>query len=89
MKINLFAVNKAEDLNESGLREAGGHRAIGLVDPEANLVQAIDEKRMLPLKVLVTRFLSFLSNRRLSLNTLKTLSIEEQSQIRKEFLGSI
>lgn len=76
MKINTFARN-----------EAGGSRATSLQDIEDELVTEIDEKRMSPAKRLVTRFLSFLSNRHLTLDKLKHSSKEEQSRLRKEFLG--
>ena len=86
MKMNVFIVNDVEDTNECGLRSAGGHRAIDVYDPEDELVQSIDEQKMSPEKLLTTRFLAFLGNRRLSLATLKLLPKEEQQRLKREFL---
>ena len=53
--------------------------------PKVN-VQGIDEKYMPVQKLLATRFLAFLSNQRLTLDILKSLPLEEQQRLRKEFL---
>lgn len=85
MKINTFVVNGVGDVNECGLRTAGGHRAIGLQDAEEELIQNIDEHRMSATKVMVSRFISFLGNRRLTMDSLKLLPAHEQQRLKKEF----
>jgi len=88
MKTSVFIVNDVEDTNECGLREAGGHRTIGLQDVEDELIRDIDEQKMSPEKLLATRFLTFLGNRQINLTNLKLLPVEEQQRLKKEFLGS-
>ena len=88
MKTNIFVVNDKEDVNECGLRDAGGHRAIGVYDTEDELIKNIDEDYVQPEKLLANRFLTFLGNRRLTISSLAMLSTEEQQRIKKEFLGS-
>jgi hypothetical protein len=86
MKTSIFVVNDVEDVNESGLRTAGGHRASGLQDVEDELIQDIDEQKMSSEKLLALRFIAFLGNRRLSLIDVKLLPIEEQQRLKREFL---
>lgn len=90
MKTNTYVVNDKEDVKDSGgLREVSGNRAIGFVeDPEEELIRDIDEDRMHPAKIIATRFLDFLKDRRLSMSTLKLLPRDEQQRLKKEFLES-
>jgi hypothetical protein len=93
MKMNTFAVNNIQDVDEFPGREALGNRALRLLDPEEELVRDIDEQRMSPSKLLATRFLIFISSRLapnggfLNIEKLNKLPIEEQQRIKKEFLG--
>lgn len=86
MKTNTFVVNDKEDVNECGLRDAGGHRAIGVYDTEDEFIQSIDEDYASSEKILAVRFLTFLGNRRLTVSSLALLSAEERKRIKKEFL---
>lgn len=80
-------------------KENGGYKAItlkrvfndeqaGFETTENDLIQNIDERLMSPTKLLVTRFLTFLGNRRLTLEKLKALPKAEQRRLRKEFVES-
>jgi hypothetical protein len=87
MKTNIFIVNDKDEIEECGLREAGGHRAIGFAaDPEAEFIQDIDEQKMSVQKIVAVRFLAFLGNRRLTMKKLGQLPEEEQQRLKKEFL---
>lgn len=57
------------------------------IDAEDLLIQSIDEQKMSREKILASRFLQFLSDRRLTMELLKQLSIDEQNRLKKEFLG--
>jgi hypothetical protein len=85
VKINVFATNNTHDTEEFMGREAGGNRTVSLQDTETDLVQKIDEHQMSDKKLTATRFLTFLGNRRLTMEMLKDLSKEEQTRLRKEF----
>lgn len=87
MKLTIFAKNDVEDVNEFPGREAGGNRAIGLQDAEDEMIRMIDEQRMSPEKLMATRFLEFLGNRRLNMTKLKELPKKEQQRLKTEFLG--
>lgn len=54
-------------------------------DPADAIIDMIDVQKS-PQKVLARNFLQFLGNRRLTLEKLKTLSKQEQQNIREEFL---
>ena len=86
MKTSIFVINDTEGVNECGSRTAGGHRAIGLQNVEDEIIQEIDEQKIPPAKLLATRFLTFLGNRRFSLIDFILLSTEEQERLKKEFL---
>lgn len=95
MKRNLLLVLKdGRHVIGRGLLVAGASSTIrdpfdsyeGLDDTEDRLIQEIDERNMSPRKLLATRFLTFLGNRRLTLEKLKLLPKEERQRIRKEFL---
>lgn len=90
MKINIFVPTRNGgkftdySINYSSItgEDTGGPSA-----PEDQIITEIDESRMSPNKILATRFLSFLSDRNLTIDLLKQLPVEEQARIRKEFLG--
>jgi hypothetical protein len=87
VKTNIFIVNDKDEVEESGLREAGGNRAVGFaVDPEEEFIQDIDEEKMTPEKILATRFLNFLGGRQLTMEKLRALPTKEQQRLKKEFL---
>lgn len=88
MKMNVFVINQTEDVL-TGVYDAKGHRAVGLADPEEEIINSIDEQKMSSKKILATRFLTFLGNRRLTLEKLKVLPKENQDKLRKEFFSSI
>lgn len=88
MKLNAFVVNGAEDVNECGVRDALGHRAINVYDTEEEIVQSIDDQGTHPDKLRATQFLKFLGNRRLTLEAVKLLPVEEQQRLRNEFRES-
>jgi hypothetical protein len=67
--------------------EGGGSRAIALQSTEDEMIQEIEEKGMQLEKLVATRFLAFLGNRRISLEELRALPIEEQNRLKKEFRG--
>jgi hypothetical protein len=87
VKMNTFATNSVEDIDEFPGREALGNRALRVIDSEESLVTDIDEQRMSSEKLIATRFLSFLANKRLDMTKLKLLTVEEQQSLKKEFLG--
>jgi hypothetical protein len=67
--------------------EDGGRRAVGLQNTEEEMIRDIDE-RSLPLeKLIATRFIAFLGDRRLNLEKLKALPLSEQARLKKEFRG--
>ena len=85
MKINVFIE-----------KENGVYKSIGTQDDfysgqmlEDELVQSIDEEKMTREKILATRFLNFLGNRRLTIKKLSELPIEEQNRIKTEFIESL
>jgi hypothetical protein len=89
VKINIFVPTQSggrfanSDLVHSSIT---GERVSGPAAPEDDLITEIDESRMRPEKVIAIRFLTFLGNRRLTMESLKKLSIEEQKRIKKEFI---
>ncbi|VVB52923.1 Uncharacterised protein [uncultured archaeon] len=85
MKMNIFAANDIADTDAFRGRAARGNRAISLIDPEADLIAAIDEETMSLDEILVTRFTEFLGNNRLTLDTFEQQSEDEQERLRKEF----
>jgi hypothetical protein len=93
MKVNIFVTNDKTDVDGqygegiSTHREARGHRSVGLIDYEEELVTMLDEQRMSPEKRRATRFLTFLGNRRLTMQKFADLSPSEQKRLKTEFLG--
>ena len=87
MKMTVFATNSKQDVDNFPRRAAGGHKALGVIDPEEELITELDEQRMSPEKIAATRFLKFLGDQRLDMQKLKSLSPEQQARLRKEFLG--
>lgn len=85
MKMNLFVSNDAERIERVGLRGAGGRQAVATFDAEEGYIHRIDEASMSEEKLQATRFLQFLSSRRLTLDKVKNLSLEEQKRLKKEF----
>ena len=89
MKMNLFVVNSKKDASETNLHDARGHLAVDVIDPEAEMIQEIDEEKTRPDKLIAQKFLSFLGNRHLTLATINQTPITEQRRIRKEFLETV
>lgn len=58
-----------------------------ITDPEETIIKGIDERKMSPQQIQASHFLEFLGNQRLTLEELKQLPIEEQTRLKKEFLG--
>ena len=65
-----------------------GEQVSGPSSPEEDLIDEIDELKMSPEKIVARRFLKFLGNRRLTMDTLKLLSHEDQVKIKEEFINS-
>jgi hypothetical protein len=89
VKINVFIpTGKGGKFTDYGLTHSSisGQRANGPQSPEDEVITAIDESRMLPQKVIARRFLDFLGNHRLTIETLKQLSVIEQQRLRQEFI---
>lgn len=91
MKVNIFVPTRSGgkftdySFNHSSIT---GEEVNGPVAPEDGIITEIDESRMSPKKILATRFLAFLKNRRLTMELLKKLSLEEQVRLKKEFIES-
>ena len=89
MKLNTFVPTRGggkfadNQLNHSSIT---GEQVSGPFVPEEELITEIDESRMSPEKIVATRFLKFLGNRRLTLASLKALPIKEQKKVKKEFI---
>lgn len=89
MKLNTFVPTRGggkfadNQLNHSSIT---GEAVSGPFSPEEDLITEIDESRMSTEKIIAVRFLKFLGNRRLTIESLKQLSIEEQKKIKKEFI---
>lgn len=88
MKTNIFAINGTEDVNRCGLRAIGGHRAIGMQDIEEALIRDIDEDKMSDQKFFAYRFLLFLGENRLTLDTIKQLPEADQQRLLSDFRGT-
>ena len=89
MKVNIFVPTRSGgkftdySFTHSSIT---GEPVNGPVAPEDDIITEIDESRMSKEKILATRFLSFLGNRRLTMKSLKKLPLEEQTRLRKEFI---
>lgn len=90
MKVNIFMPTRSGghftdySFNHSSVT---GEEIFGPAAPEDGIITEIDESRMSSEKVLATRFLAFLSTRRLTIESLKQLSSQEQNRLKREFIG--
>ena len=89
MKMNLFIINGKEETNDCGLHEFRGHRAVDIYDPEAELVDEIDDEKKSSDQILAQKFLKFLGEQRITLNELIKLPIIEQKRLKREFLEKL
>ena len=90
MKTNTFVVTDGDEIKKCGLRDFGGNRSVGLSeDPELEIIRSIDEERMSTPQIYARMFISFLGNRRLNVESLKSLPVEEQNRLKREFLESV
>lgn len=88
MKINIYTNTKngGKFTDAFPYSSVTGVQVEGPQSPGDEIIRAIDEQNMSSDKILVSRFLEFLGNRRLTVATLQDLSTEEQAQIKKEFI---
>lgn len=88
MKINVFVPTRSGGRFADAFPHSSisGIQTEGPENPGDEIIQAVDESRMSLEKVIAQRFIQFLGNRRLTVTVLKTLSIEEQDRLKKEFL---
>jgi hypothetical protein len=63
-----------------------GEEITGPDAPEDKIINEIDESRMTDEKVIASRFLAFLSTRRMTVGSLHDLFVDEQTRLKKEFL---
>lgn len=89
MKMNLFVVNWQHQIEECGLREPGGKWAVDLIDPEADLVEQIDDEKLSPEQFIAKKFIKFLADNRLTVEKANQLPPKEQRRLRREFLEII
>ncbi len=92
MKMNVFMeesiLTEEKKQEENKLKTVGGHRAVDVFDPEIEFVEEIDKERYTPIQWKAKKFIEFLGNKRLNMQKLRQLSSEEQSRLRKEFMGT-
>ena len=81
MKVNVFIETESGTFKSIGLQE----NFYGDQILEDEIIDSIDEQKMSSEQILATRFLKFLSGRRLTIKKLLELPIEEQTRIKKEF----
>ena len=88
MKINIYTNTKngGRFTDAFPYSSVTGVQVEGPQSPGEEIIRAIDEQKMYPDKILASRFLEFLGNRRLTVAKLKSLPTEEQAKIRKEFI---
>ncbi len=90
MKINTFIKTKSG----GNFTDVFPHSSITGMDedgpqsPGDEVIRLIDESKMSPQKLLASRFIEFLGNRRLNMEKFKQLSWNEQNRMKKEFLDS-
>lgn len=86
MKINIYKVSPEGVNNVSREEDIYGNEIPQTIDPEEELIDAIDSEKMSEEKSLAVNFLKFLGNRRLSISDLKALPENEQRRLRREFI---
>ena len=88
MKVNVFVSTRSGGNFAGSFPHSSitGEQVDGPEAPEDSIIAAIDEDRISPEKALAVRFLTFLGNHRLTIESLNILSSEEQARLKKEFI---
>lgn len=88
MKINIYTNTKSggKFTDAFPYSTVTGVQSEGPQSPGDEIIKTLDERKMTPDKILATRFLEFLGNRRMTIEDLKNLSTEGQAEIRREFI---